>query len=623
MNSARRKKSPKAPAPSPIQNWKWFACLLIPVLVLGVYGSFVNGPFLYDDPAHILQNRTVTSFKSLFDVSSLKALFLTPYGLSNRPFLYLTYGLNYHASGASPAAFRITNILIHFINTMLLFLLTWRIAQTAKRTSSEVFWCSLTAGCIFAVHPLLTESVTYIAGRSATLCATFYLAGLLATIEAGARTRRQWVPLTGVLICFIVGMLIKQDAAMLPLAAIALVWLVWPDTQTFRRRLVATVALVLVQIAILAVFQTSLKAVADVALENSGLVRGGSEPTLTFVPYMLTSIKEWVFYYLWRLFVPLHLSVDPASTPVVTPTALVVIAAGVIIALVALGYVVARRDRLLGASFVLILVSPLAAYCVFPLADVVAEHRAYLAVAGAAMLMSVLCSRMYQRQILLFVLIAAYFWLAVSRNSVWMDPITLWEDASRKAPEKLRPHLNLGIEYEGRGRNDLAISHYKFVLARNGDYLAARTNLAALYLAQNDTDSAEQLLDPVVQRNVPFAPVYVNLAAVRIQQRKFESALALLGRAEEINPRQSQVAFTRGVAYSNMERPDLAIREYLRELDFNPGFIAAQLELARAYETTGEREKATSYYQKVVAADPSNAQALSGLVRILENKLSK
>jgi tetratricopeptide (TPR) repeat protein len=117
--------------------------------------------------------------------------------------------------------------------------------------------------------------------------------------------------------------------------------------------------------------------------------------------------------------------------------------------------------------------------------------------------------------------------------------------------------------------------------------------------------------------------VYVNLAAVRIRQRNFESALQLLDRAKEINPRQVQVAFTRGIVYSNMDRQDLAIQEYLKELDLDPNFVAADVELGKSYERLGDRDKATSYYQKVIAAEPSNAEALQGLARIVASKFSK
>ena len=114
MNTSGRKTSMKGRARHEVRR-KWVFCLLIPLLVLCVYGAFVKAPFVYDDSAHILKNRVVTSFKNPLDIGSWLAFFRTAYGLSNRPLLYVTYAWNYLPFGTAPAAFRATNMLIHSI----------------------------------------------------------------------------------------------------------------------------------------------------------------------------------------------------------------------------------------------------------------------------------------------------------------------------------------------------------------------------------------------------------------------------------------------------------------------------------------------------------------------------
>src|SRR5262249_3968449 len=151
------------------------------------------------------------------------------------------------------------------INALLLFGLTFRIAKTTRRSDTEAFWVSLVTGCLFAVHPLLTESVTYIAGRSSSLCATLYFVGLFAMIEAGVRKRRHWIPVGITLLCFIIGMLIKQEAVMLPPAAIALVWLVWPAQRDRRLQVAVTAVLLGTLVVTVGMFRSSIQAVADTA----------------------------------------------------------------------------------------------------------------------------------------------------------------------------------------------------------------------------------------------------------------------------------------------------------------------------------------------------------------------
>src|SRR5262245_1584403 len=156
MSSPRRKTTAKPQQSRWIKKRAWLGWVLIPVLALAVYVPFVKGPFLFDDQPHIYRNQTVLSFKGPFDFESLRAPFVTAYGLSNRPLLYITYGLNRWAFGLNPTAFRATNIFIHLFNATIVLLLTRRIAQLAGRTKSEEFWISLIASSLFLVHPLLT-----------------------------------------------------------------------------------------------------------------------------------------------------------------------------------------------------------------------------------------------------------------------------------------------------------------------------------------------------------------------------------------------------------------------------------------------------------------------------------
>jgi tetratricopeptide (TPR) repeat protein len=592
--------------------------LLIPVVVISLYASAIDAPFAYDDRVHIIENPQVISFRGLSDRHSLSAFIETPMGWSGRPLLFLTYGWNYSSSGLQASAFRWLNIIIHTINALLVFRITWTMARWTSRTSSQAFWTGVAAGVLFAAHPLLTESVTYIAGRSSSLCGTFYFTGLLAIAYAGnCSGRRQWFAVAAVLACTAIGLLVKQDAITLLPGSATLIWFAWPKDQNFRRRLTITGILAAALGGLLILDASSMSVVSRVTSGNEALVSAGFEQTMPFVPYVLTSIKEWSFYYLWRLFVPVHLSVDPASAEITNPiSGAVLLSIGAIAAMMAFALYFRRRDRLAAAAIILIVVSPLAAYCVFPLADVVAEHRAYITAIGAVMLAASAFGKAARPAMVAALAVVSYGWLTVDRNAIWSDEALLWEDAARKAPEKLRPHLNLASLYQVRSQPDRAIAQYEFVLARNPDHPAALSNLGALYLSMNERDKAEKLLEPAAGRQVKFAPVYLNLAVVRIQQMRFDEALKLLERAREINPRQLLVSHNRGDALANLNRMDLAIQDYLRELEINPTSLITHLHLARVYELTGSTEKAMQHYQIVLEADRSNREAIDGLARM-------
>src|SRR5438445_4205506 len=118
------RKSRRNPPPGRNEDYEFLLLGLIalPVLVAILYGSSIAAPFVFDDSSHILHNPAVTSFQGLFDSDSMRRLFNTKFGLQGRPLLFLTYALNYRASGANPQPFRQVNLIVHAINSILVCL---------------------------------------------------------------------------------------------------------------------------------------------------------------------------------------------------------------------------------------------------------------------------------------------------------------------------------------------------------------------------------------------------------------------------------------------------------------------------------------------------------------------
>src|SRR5207249_190081 len=82
-----------------------------------------------------------------------------------------------------PFGFHLTNVLLHMANVVLLFVLAHRLAEDRLRRKSTTApnpdVVALTAAVLFAVHPMMTEAVGYISGRSEVLCGTFFLVAFL------------------------------------------------------------------------------------------------------------------------------------------------------------------------------------------------------------------------------------------------------------------------------------------------------------------------------------------------------------------------------------------------------------------------------------------------------------
>jgi Tfp pilus assembly protein PilF len=594
--------------------------VLLLSIVWALYGNFLGSPFAFDDSIHILRNQAVTSFKGLFDVASLSRFFETfsGFGLSSRPLLMLTYALNFQESGASPAAYRTTNVVVHTINSFLVFFIVFELAGPAQLDQKRRYWLSCLAAALFAAHPLATESVTYIAGRSASLCATFYFAGLYAVLRAGrAGLRARWLLLASVIASTAIGWLVKQDAVTLPAAAVALVWLAWPHDVPSGKRCAAT-AVMAGTVALLLIAQVApLMRVSATTQGNSALVTAGYEKTLPFSTYVLTSLKVYSSYYLWRLWVPIWLSVDPEVSATTSPFSV-----GLVISLILLmgmaGAVFWLRSRkpLIAIGFALILISPLSAYCVFPLADVVAEHRAYIAIVGSTLILADVLMRSQRALWLALGVLVTYGWLTIDRNKVWADDIRLWQDAIQKAPNKIRPHVNLGAVYQAHGKSDQAIGEYEFVLRQEPSQSTALANLAALYTDKNDLGRAEKLLNSAIAGGSQFPPIYIGMAVVRLRQSRLDEAKTLLDHASELDPLQVMIRHNLGDILFERGQPAGAVEQYLKELQINPDSVITHLHLANAYEVLGVRDRSLEQYRIVATVDPYNPQVQSALQRL-------
>ena len=596
---------------------KYFLLFGIPLIVAVVYGESIGSPFVYDDRIHLFENTDVTGFRGLMDSASVSRIFQGKFGLLGRPLLVLTYGLNYVHSGSDPPGFRLTNFFIHTVNCFLVFVLILQLSRTFGEKDNRVFIAALLGGALFAAHPLLTESVTYIAGRSSSLCALFYFAGLIVVIQSGRLGgTRQIVLMLLAIVCGVLAWLVKQDAVMLPLAAIGLVWLSWPK-KGMMRQVIGTLAWVAVLLAVLLFQRQHIGVVEQVSRENPSLVAAGFEETIPFTPYVLTSIKELTTYYLWRMFVPIHLSVDP-DPAIISSLASPGLWTSLIVLLSLCGAVwtLRKTSPILATGTMLIVISPLSAYAVFPLADVVSEHRAYISTLGAIIIMAAVLGRSRYPVVFSCVVLGSYFWLTIDRNVIWHDEVTLWRDAAEKAPEKLRPHLNLGALYQVRGENQQAITEYEFVLKRAPKHDAALANLGSLYLALNQVEQAETILNRAITAETQFPNVYLNLAVVRLRQGRLEDARRLLQKTQALNPRQPMVHHNLGDIFFNERQTSQAIREYLAELQINPDSAITHLHLAIAYEANGSPGDALTHYLFLQRLDPASTDVQASIRRL-------
>jgi tetratricopeptide (TPR) repeat protein len=535
--------------------------LLLPfavaVIAFAIYARTLYYGFVYDDIENILNNPAVFNFHP----SQAWQFLVQPW----RALVQISYGYTHYLSGFNPAAYHLVNVLIHVLNSVFVFGIARFLAKRwLSQDKVELF--AVAAGLIFAVHPLHSEAVAYVWGRSSSLCALFYFGSLLMMLAGFSKTdwkRNLWFG--GAVIVGFLAWKTKEEAITLPLVAAGAMMLIgaWRSAVW-----IALTPLLLVAVQWQSFLQTRV-----IVAENRALVAAGFEPSLAPLTYFLTSLKGIVCYYLRLYIFPVGQSADAYLKPVSGFGDFSLLFAIVVLAaLVALGFIL-FSDRLFVFGLLALLISPLTSYAVLPIADVVAEHRIYISGLGFAVLVAWALTRLpHKRHWVLACIVATFGYTTLVREGVWAASLTLWKDAETKAPELARPHLNLGMAYQTEGFNDRAMIEYEHALRVNPNLAPAYINIAGIYFSGNDLENSEKALKKAMAMAPTLPAPYLNLAQIALRRNQPREALEILNRAQSIRAMSISYLFhfTLGDVYAQLGQYADADAEYKEAVRLRP-----------------------------------------------------
>ncbi|MHB8535113.1 MAG: hypothetical protein ACYDBW_06660 [Sulfuricaulis sp.] len=224
---------------------------VVAVATTFAYYPGLHGPFVFDDYVNFVNTKAI-SIHSLDFTSLFNAALSNESGILRRPLPALSFALNYYFSNGftNTFQFKVTNLVIHLINAGLVYwlaslLLEIHDAATAVPRGKRHFWLPGLIAVIWAIHPLQLTSVLYVVQRMTSLSALFVLAGLIAFIY-GRRLlqnrdlrgiRLMWGGLLG---GTLLGMICKENAALLPLYALVIEFVFFHGDGPGRSRTILT-----------------------------------------------------------------------------------------------------------------------------------------------------------------------------------------------------------------------------------------------------------------------------------------------------------------------------------------------------------------------------------------------
>ncbi len=430
--------------------------LLIAALGVAVYAWSLNAAFLFDDWTAIVRN----AYLRTLEVS-----------LGARWVVDFTYKLNLALHGLRPAGFRAVNVAIHIGNGLLLLGILRRLLR--RPAGAPVLGgrlaegAALAAAALWTVHPLQTESVTYLCQRSEALMGLCFLGTVLAFlrgVEAQERgARGAWWFGVSVLVCLL-GMGTKEVMAAAPATVLLLdlVLMARAPREAWRRRWAVHLGLWLT-LAALAVFEVRMLA---------GSVRSEQVQVSAVTPWQYLLTQAGVLLWYLRLVVapyPLCLDYDwpvVAGWREVWPALLVMAGS----AGAAAWGVVRRRPWAVGPAVALLTLAPTSS--LVPVHDAAFEHRMYLALAGILAPLAAGVARGMDRDGLrrlrlpaaVAVVLAAGV-LTVVRNRDYRSELAMWTRVVAVRPANLRGRSELAVALSEAGRVDEAKAQYALVLA--------------------------------------------------------------------------------------------------------------------------------------------------------------
>jgi Tfp pilus assembly protein PilF len=619
------------------------------LLTLICYANVLGNGFVYDDSQQILENPYVKSWRFLHEIFTTTVWsFVGEAGTTNyyRPLMTLSYLLLWKVFGPLPFGFHLFSIAVHTAAVVMVFYTGLRIFGDLR-----VGWC---AAVLFAVHPVHTEAVAWIAALP-DLEATFLL--LLAVWFLASPELPTWRQQLALSASFLGALLAKEPSLMLVPLAVAFHHGVCQNGATaFAEKIRHYLALCMVGVGYL-LLRLWLFGNPVPVLQHPKI----TWPVASYSGFALLVSYARLLVWPWPLSA---FHVFHASTSIMQPAVL----AGMGIAIALVGGILALRRIAPPAAFALLwigvtLVPVLNAR--WMAANVLTERYLYLPSVGFCWVLGWLAVRLWDstsvagtlelsplRIALASGLIAtaiAGTTLTVVRNRDWHTDFSLYSRTLQTDPDAHIIRSNLAGVYLDARDLERAEREWKIALAGKPDNVVTMNALGILYNEEKRYAEAEEITLRAISAKPSWGVPHWTYAVTLRSTGRPDLAAIEFAKAMQLSPLNASIRLAYAKALVEDRRYTEAAAEFRESLDLQPSDealtglasvyvetgqakqaiatlealvkdapfdAAAHLKLAKLLESNGQRVEAIAEYRSTLATDPANAEAASGLARL-------
>ena len=533
-------------SPSKINRW-WLTigiCIALASLTWLVFGQTIWHDFInYDDPHYVYENTRITGGLS---ISGIAWAFTHIHAMNWHPLTTISHMLDCQLYGLKAGWHHFTNVVLHTLAAILLFL--------ALRQMTETVWRSAFVAAIFAIHPLRVESVAWIAERKDVLSGVCFMLTLLAYVYyTRAPSLRRYL---GVALVFVLGLMSKPMLVTLPFVLLVLDY--WPlrrigrQTSDVRRQLFVPV---LEKIPLVAL--SAVSSVVTFLAQKSAVGWAQDLPIATRINNAVVSYVAYIWQMLW----PARLAVFYPHPENRLPLWEIIFSFLLLICITAAA-IALRKQRpylITGWLWYLGMLVP-----VIGLVQVGWQGRAD--------------RYTYLPQIGLYI---AATWGTADLTALYRHQRTILSTAAIFIIGSLSLCAWVQTTY---WRNSETLFRHALAVTTNND--VAENNLGIVFLGQGKVDEAISMLQAAVELRPDNSPAHENLAKALLQKGRVSEAIIHYRKLLELQPDNIEVHNIVGTVLTQQGRVREGVEEWQKVLTIQPDNGNAMSNLAWVFATS-------------------------------------
>lgn len=569
---------------SPKTNIKFLiGILFLGLLIFLVYQPVIHGQWLWDDDDLVSENMSLRS------VEGLREIWIKPGATPQYyPLTFTVFWLQYQVWGPEPAGYHLVNILLHFLNAALIWILLKRL---------KIPW-AYGAALIFAVHPVNVETVAWISELKNAMMVLLYLLTLLSYFQyrdvssLGSRDQGRHFYYFLAIFFFTFSLLSKTTAATLPIVIIILFW--WRRGKVEKRILLEMIPFFLIGL---------LAGSFTVFCEKVFVGARGELWQFSFLDRLVIAGRA-LWFYPWKIFWPTNLSFFYQPWVINSSNAgSYIYGFGFLCLIFSLFFLRKRigRGPLAAVMFYAITIFPALGFFDIEtmLYSFVADHYQYLAclgwivlfLAGAHYIISKQGKFLKRASVAgLIVIVVLLSFLTNQQARLYQTQLDLYKDVVSKNPKCWLAYNNLGCIYSRQSRYEVAIAYFDKAIEINPTIYLAFRNRAIAHLNLKHYHKA--VLDAKKAIHLrPVAQAFDLLGFIYFKQQMWDKALQAYDIVIKINPKFIESLIVRGEIYSHQGKSDLAIKDLDVVVQEQPNYCYAYQLKSSIYKKQGNLSK--------------------------------